>query len=77
MSNQIENQFEGFMVSMYGNKTISEAQKKDVEKSFYAGMIVAHKMMISFDDDEEIAVKQLEKLSLQIVEKVGELSYVQ
>lgn len=69
MLNQIDKQFEEFMVAMYGNKEISDAQEKDMEKAFYAGMLVTHTMMISLDEDEEIAIKQLENLSKQIIEK--------
>lgn len=73
MLNQIEKQFEGFITAMYRNKTISEAQEKDIERSFYAGMLVSHNMMISFDDNDEIAIEQLKKLSNQISKKADEL----
>lgn len=72
MLNQIEKQFESFITAMYGNKTISEAQEKDIEKSFYAGMVVASQMITSLDHSEDIALSQLEKLLSQIHLKAEE-----
>ena len=76
MLNQIEKQFEGFITAMYGNKTISEAQEKDIEKAFYAGMVVAHKLITHLDDDEDIALNQLDKLTSEIMDKMEELTNV-
>lgn len=73
MLNQIEKQFEGFIQAMYGNRTISEGQEKDIEKSFYAGMAVCVEMLHAFDENEDVAVAQLEKLYKQIHNKIGEL----
>lgn len=56
MLNEIEEQFEEFLTAMYGTEVISEAQEKDIEKSFYAGMVVAHSMMMSLSVDEETAL---------------------
>jgi len=76
MLNQIEKQFEGFMVAMYGKNTISEAQEKDMEKAFYGGMVVAHKMMTALDDDEDMALSQLDKFSSELTMKMEELTNV-
>lgn len=72
--NQIEKQFETFMQAMYGTKTTSEAQEKDIEKSFYAGMFVCMSMFQGLDDNEDIAVKQLDILAGQITKKMEELT---
>ena len=73
MLNQIEKQFEGFITAMYGKNTISRAQEKDIEKSFYAGMLVSYKMILELNSNEEVALKELEKLSKQILDKSKEL----
>ena len=74
MLNQIEKQFEGFMQAVYGKQTISQAQESDIEKSFYAGMLVCVEMLHAFDDNEDIAVVQLETLYKQIHTKMGEIA---
>lgn len=74
MLNQIEKQFENFMQAMYGKQTISQAQESDIEKSFYAGMLVCVEMLHAFDDNEDIAVVQLETLYKQIHTKMGEIA---
>ena len=74
MLNQIEKQFESFMQAMYGNQTISEAQEKDIEKSFFAGMLVCVLMLHSFSDDDEIAMAQVDTLYRQIGTKMGQLT---
>lgn len=74
MLNQIEKQFEGFVQAMYGRRTISQAQESDIEKSFYAGMLVCVEMLHAFDDNEDIAVVQLETLYKQIHTKMGEIA---
>lgn len=76
MLNQIENQFEGFISSMYGKITISESQEKDIEKSFYAGMFVYKQMIEALDNDEEIALNQITKLHGQIIKKMEDLTNV-
>lgn len=74
MLNQIEKQFEGFVQAMYGRRTISQAQENDIEKSFFAGMLVCIEMLNSFSEDEEIAVAQLETLYQQIHSKMEQLA---
>ena len=59
---------------MYGTETISEAQEKDIEKAFYAGMGVAYVMIISLDNNEETALSQLDKLSSEIMTKIKGLA---
>lgn len=76
MLNQIEKQFEGFITSMYGNKAISKSQEKDMEKAFYGGMVVAHKMITHLDDNEDVALNQLDKLTNEIMNKMEELTNV-
>lgn len=77
MLNQIEKQFEGFMAAMYRNMTISEEQEKDMEKAFYGGMVVSHRMVTALDDDEDIALSQLDKLANELATKMEELTNVQ
>lgn len=74
MLNQIEKQFEGFMQAMYGRQTISQAQENDIEKSFFAGMLVCIEMLNSFDENEDMAVAQLETLYKQIHSKMEQLA---
>ena len=70
MLNQIEKEFEGFMVAMYGNKTISEAQEKDMEKAFYGGMMVTYNFTVSLSESEDIAIEQLNNLRVELLEKI-------
>ena len=74
MLNQIEKQFETFMEAMYGTQTISLAQEQDIEKSFYAGMFVCMSMFQGLDDNEDIAVNQLDMLTNQVAKKMEELT---
>lgn len=62
------------MQAMYGTQTISQEQEKDIEKSFYAGMLVCLEIFNSFEDDEDVAIAQLETLHNQIYTKIGELT---
>ena len=73
MINNIEIEFENFMQAMYGTQTISQAQEKDMEKSFFAGMYVCLNILHSFDDNEDTAVQQLETLREYIASKMMEL----
>ena len=73
MLNNIEIEFENFMQAMYGTQTISQAQEKDMEKSFFAGMYVCLNILHSFDDNEDTATQQLETLHERITSKITQL----
>lgn len=74
-SQQVEKQFERFMQAMYGTQTISQGQENDIEKSFFAGMLVCIEMLHSFDENEDIAIVQLETLYEQICSKIEQIVY--
>lgn len=73
MLNQIEKHFEYYMSAMYVGIEISEAQEKDIEKTFYAGMLVAYFTVISLDDNEDVAISQLDSLYSQVNSKIESL----
>jgi len=68
--NQIEEQCEGYINTVWGDKEISNMQKNDLRMTFYAGMLVSFQMVGALDDNEEVAMVQLDKLQQQIEEKV-------
>lgn len=70
--NQIEKQFNSFMAAVYGKETISEAQKKDLEKTFYAGMLACFSTIMEYTEKID-GVEQLGILYKQIFEKMEEL----
>ena len=74
MLNNIEIEFENFMQAMYGTQTLSQAQEKDMEKSFFAGMYVCLNILHSFDDNEDTATQQLETLHERITSKMREIA---
>ena len=61
------------MQAMYGTQTINQAQEKDMEKSFFAGMYVCLNILHSFDDNEDMATQQLETLINQFKQKGSDL----
>ena len=74
MLNNIGIEFENFMQAMYGTQTLSQAQEKDMEKSFFAGMYVCLNILHSFDDNEDTATHQLETLHKHITSKMMEIA---